>query len=138
MESDNKNAMFTRREFFSYFVPFLSIPFLLWWMFTGRKGSRQAAKGKRISIVGDIPAGISFQQGVILIREEESLKAFEARCTHLGCSINKTEGETLVCRCHGSRFSKDGNTISGPAIEPLKALEISKGIDAGTYIIQSR
>ena len=138
MESDRNKAKYTRREFFSYFVPFLSVPFLLWWIFTGRKASRQTPRGKAISIAGDIPAGISFQQGIILIREGESLKAFEARCTHLGCSINKSEGESLVCRCHGSRFSKDGNAISGPAIEPLKALEISKGIGEGTYTIQLR
>jgi len=136
MESNNNKASLTRREFFSYFVPFLSVPFLLWWMFTGRKSSTQQGSGKSISITGDIPAGISFQQGVILIREGETIKAFEARCTHLGCSLNKKEGETLVCRCHGSRFSKDGNAISGPAIEPLKALAISKGIDEGTYTIK--
>jgi len=138
MESVNNKTRFTRREFFSFLVPFLSVPFLLWWMFTGRKSSRETGRGKSISIVGEIPAGISFQQGVILINEGETIKAFEARCTHLGCNLNKKEGDTLICRCHGSRFSKEGKAISGPAIEPLKALSIRKGTAEGTYTIQLR
>ncbi len=43
------------------------------------------------------------------------------RCSHLGCALkyNKSEG-TWDCPCHGSRFSKDGSVILGPAAKGIK------------------
>jgi nitrite reductase/ring-hydroxylating ferredoxin subunit len=42
-------------------------------------------------------------------------------CPHLGCKLiyNEIE-ETWDCPCHGSRFSKEGNVISGPANKGIK------------------
>ena len=138
MAAGNKKTVITRREFFAYMVPYTAVPLLIWWMLTGRKEIKRARKGKEIVIQAGIPSGISFQQGLILIREGEKIKAFEARCTHLGCSINQSDGKELVCRCHGSRFDMGGNAISGPAIKPLKALKVIEDAVTGNLKIQLR
>lgn len=47
-----------------------------------------------------------------------------ATCTHLGCTVNwkSDEGSSgeFVCPCHGGRFDRNGNVISGPPPKPLK------------------
>ena len=138
MKKETDNNGVSRREFFSSLVPLLSVPAILWWVFTGTRDSNMGGVSKDISAGSDLPAGISFQQGVILVNDEEGVRAFEARCTHLGCRINKSEGDELVCPCHGSRFSLSGKAITGPAIKPLKSYSIIKDELSGNIIIQVR
>ncbi|MGM9969356.1 MAG: FAD-dependent oxidoreductase [Anaeroplasma sp.] len=43
------------------------------------------------------------------------------RCTHLGCALSYNEKEGIYeCKCHGSKFDKDGNIIIGPAQKNFK------------------
>lgn len=38
------------------------------------------------------------------------------RCTHMGCALHwNEEEESWDCSCHGSRFTKEGETIDNPA-----------------------
>ncbi|MFB7599944.1 Rieske (2Fe-2S) protein [Streptomyces sp. NPDC056160] len=54
-----------------------------------------------------------------------SLKAFSTICTHAGCAINKLEGTTLMCPCHGSQFdAATGKVVQSPATEPLAELPV--------------
>lgn len=42
------------------------------------------------------------------------------KCTHLGCMLHLNTAEnSWDCPCHGSRFSKDGKVLNGPAVKPL-------------------
>lgn len=87
-----------------------------------------------VVIRNEIPAGISFHDNVLLVRRGDEIRAFEARCTHLGCTISRTEGDVLVCQCHGSRFDLDGNPVKGPASEALRELPVTKGSNGETVI----
>jgi Rieske Fe-S protein len=132
-----KKAM-TRREFFAGMVPVLSIPVLFWWLLTGKRSGLSETQNKVVEISGDIPVGTSFHKDVILVNDGKSKMAFRAKCTHLGCSIKKLEGDQLVCACHGSRFGLDGKVISGPAREPLEMLTISADPLSGNLKIRGR
>ncbi|OIJ69019.1 Rieske (2Fe-2S) protein [Streptomyces mangrovisoli] len=54
-----------------------------------------------------------------------SLTAHSSICTHAGCAINKLEGTTLICPCHGSEFdARTGKVLRAPATEPLTELSV--------------
>jgi Rieske Fe-S protein len=60
--------------------------------------------------------------GVFLLARtsESTFSAIEAVCTHQGCTINGVDGTTYVCPCHGSRYNRNGQVMSGPALASLR------------------
>jgi glycine/D-amino acid oxidase-like deaminating enzyme/nitrite reductase/ring-hydroxylating ferredoxin subunit len=53
-------------------------------------------------------------------RDDGSLVAVSARCTHLGCLVRWNQGErSWDCPCHGSRFTAEGEVLNGPAVTAL-------------------
>ncbi|MFF8033836.1 MULTISPECIES: Rieske (2Fe-2S) protein [unclassified Streptomyces] len=71
---------------------------------------------------------------VVVSRSEDgALKAYSSLCTHAGCPINKLEGTTLICPCHGSEFdATTGKVLREPAVAPLKALTVE--VENGTMV----
>lgn len=56
---------------------------------------------------------------------DNQLIAFSPWCTHLGCAYRWEQNrKEFSCPCHGSRFSKDGAVIAGPATRPLDRYEV--------------
>lgn len=52
--------------------------------------------------------------------EDGQLTPVELRCQHLGCQLERNPDErSWDCPCHGSRFDRFGNLISGSAQEDL-------------------
>ncbi|MHB1134058.1 MAG: QcrA and Rieske domain-containing protein [Chloroflexota bacterium] len=72
-------------------------------------------------------------------RDKSGFFAMIAVCTHLGCTP-KLEGDAFVCPCHGSRFSRDGEVLTGPATRRLDRAHVGlspKGqlvVDAGRMV----
>ena len=113
----------------------LTAPILLWWIMVGKRDIRLKDVEKEIDIGNDVSEGISFHDDIIVIRQQETIMAYEAKCTHLGCRISKAEGDELVCPCHGSRFNTRGQAVKGPAKDPLKTLSVQTDPLSGNIII---
>lgn len=66
-----------------------------------------------------------------LYRDEAGgMQALSAACTHMGCILHWNAVErSWDCPCHGSRFDVCGRVIEGPALSPLKPVDLQ---DTGT------
>ncbi len=54
-----------------------------------------------------------------------TLHAFSAVCPHMGCVLQwNAEEKSFDCPCHGSRFTKEGVVINGPATSNLEKIRI--------------
>lgn len=63
---------------------------------------------------------------VLLYRADGRIFAMLDRCSHRGCGLHRgtTDGETVTCPCHGSRFRlEDGALVKGPATAPQVPFE---------------
>jgi len=63
---------------------------------------------------------------VIVLREANGeIKAFSAKCTHLGCTVSyEAPMNRFHCYCHDSLFDLDGKNIGGPARAPLAPFRV--------------
>ena len=63
--------------------------------------------------------------GVFVVRDDLSIFALKAICTHLGCTPNWLEAQDkFKCPCHGSGFYRTGINYEGPAPRPLERYRI--------------
>ena len=66
--------------------------------------------------------------GLFVYRDHEGVKAVSSVCTHLGCTVQRTQ-EGFECPCHGSCYSASGEVLSGPAPSSLAWYAIEKTPD---------
>lgn len=73
---------------------------------------------------------------VIVLRDGKgALKAFDARCTHEGCTVQFLAGESAIwCACHNARFNLDGNVLSGPPPRPLPTYVVREEADGSVLL----
>jgi Rieske Fe-S protein len=77
---------------------------------------------------GDYPIGSSTlapEAKAVLYHDTLGFFALSMVCTHLGCTIKKTESG-YDCPCHGSRFDLHGGVLNGPAASPLAAVAVAQ------------
>ncbi|MEV4949421.1 Rieske (2Fe-2S) protein [Streptomyces sp. NPDC053755] len=89
-----------------------------------------APAGDALARTSDIPVGggTVFKERKVVVTQPAAgeFKAFSAICTHQSCLVNKVEGGTIDCPCHGSKFRiADGSVARGPATRPLPAERIT-------------
>jgi Rieske Fe-S protein len=110
----------SRRDLLALLVP---LPLVLTWVALG--AARRAARPLvRRTLPRPRGEGVTLHGELILVREGARTRAYSARCPHLGCRIDRVEGRTLVCPCHGSRFDERGRRLAGPARHDLAALAV--------------
>lgn len=112
----------SRKKFFQRIGLAALIPFASTWYSTAERTKLGKRRIKTIEIPPNLPAGISFFDSVIVSKKNNKIEIFSSKCTHLGCKIDKTENDELVCPCHGSQFAGNGNVVKGPANKSLKKL----------------
>ena len=135
MKDNHQNRKLSRRDFFAFLVPLLSLPVIGWWLLTGKRDVSAKNPDEDIIIGTELPSGITFYGNAVLVNTSNKARAYEAKCTHLGCKIKKAEGQELVCQCHGSRFDAMGKPVKGPASKTLRQLELVKDAMSGNYKI---
>ena len=61
---------------------------------------------------------------IYLIHVQQGFFSLNAVCTHLGClTAWKPDLGLIACPCHGSKFSREGQKLEGPAPKPLSWLK---------------
>jgi Rieske Fe-S protein len=91
-----------------------------------------------VNIPPDVSVGLSVIDAAIVHRENNgAIRAFSARCTHLGCHIDRIVGDEAVCPCHGSRYRADGSVSIGPATRPLKPLRVEPDAASGGWVARA-
>lgn len=74
---------------------------------------------------GIITSGLS--KTAVYRDDNHELHAFSAVCPHLGCIVQwNADEKSFDCPCHGSRFSRFGEVMNGPAVSDLKKVGIKE------------
>jgi thiosulfate dehydrogenase [quinone] large subunit len=100
--------------------------------------------GTRIGALADIQAqgSLTFQAptsgdpAVAVSLGGGSVVAFDAVCTHAGCTVTYDSAQKLLtCPCHGATFdpAHGAAVTGGPAPTPLAAIALQVGTDGGVY-----
>ncbi|GAA1847819.1 hypothetical protein GCM10009836_29310 [Pseudonocardia ailaonensis] len=88
------------------------------------------AQGTTLARTTDVPVGggrVLPDRGLVLTQPTAGrYLAFDATCTHQGCTVDAVADGTINCPCHGSRFRiTDGSVAEGPATRPLASRAVT-------------
>jgi thiosulfate dehydrogenase (quinone) large subunit len=78
--------------------------------------------------------------GLVVRLQDGSFAAFDAVCTHAGCTVSYVERfKALLCPCHGAAFDPNnhGAVLQGPTQEPLTELPITVDQTTGRIYLKA-
>jgi Rieske Fe-S protein len=83
----------------------------------------------------DGPSEVVDRKIVYLVKTGDAVRALDSTCTHLGCRTRfNAETKQIECPCHGGVYDVNGQVISGPPPEPLRAM--TTRIEGGKVMVQ--
>ncbi|MCD4664859.1 MAG: Rieske (2Fe-2S) protein [Bacteroidales bacterium] len=129
------NKSITRKQFLRQLSWLIALPYALFAGLSFKQNAR-INRPKDIRIPLEINKGITFRDGLIIVKEDNKTQFLSAKCTHLGCNIHSVENNELVCPCYGSRFSLSGECIKGPAKEGLHVFEFDIYEIENDYVVK--
>ncbi len=70
--------------------------------------------------------GFAYKGDIIIIRSSDAVYiALSKLCTHSQCTVTyNSSTQDIPCPCHGSKFTKEGAVVNGPATSPLKKYDV--------------
>lgn len=77
------------------------------------------------------------ERQLYVYRDHEGIRAVSAVCTHLGCTLEKTQAGFL-CPCHGSCYDRDGKVLSGAAKGSLPWYSLDLEADGQILVNQAK
>jgi len=116
---------------------------------TAAAGASQApASGPVIAKVSQLGSGravafndpLSGDPGVLVKLADGSIVAFDAICTHAGCTVEFDPSyDLLVCPCHGAAFdpAHDAQVVAGPTNQPLSPIPIHVDTASGRISVNA-
>jgi nitrite reductase/ring-hydroxylating ferredoxin subunit len=111
---------------------------LLWPLGSMLDRLRASRKAATQALPADLPQGLSVAGAAIVQRHDDGrVEAWEARCTHLGCRLDRVVDGVVVCPCHGSRFDAAGRVLNGPATRALQPLRVTADARTGGWTVES-
>lgn len=102
---------------------------------TGFGGLVRAIRPEAVPDTGiiEVPAARSY-----LTKVDGETVALSEKCTHLGCRVPFCESSgQFECPCHGSKFSRSGQYVAGPAPRGMDRYPTSVNADDGLLYIDT-
>ena len=86
------------------------------------------------------PVPVQFNgKKVYVLKVGDSLRAFDAKCTHLDCNVNWMQAERgFHCPCHGGAFDSSGKVTRKPPQEPLREFALAEDDGSGAVVLLDR
>jgi Rieske Fe-S protein len=125
----------SRKAFFNHLALLLSAP-LVFLAFNTVFRAKRNGRIKELRIPIELDKDIVFHKDIIYVNQNNKVKFFSSKCTHLGCKINTLKNDFMACGCHGSHFALDGKVLKGPASRNLVELNYSIDQDSQEYVIK--